>query len=67
MKKLGKTLRELRIEKNLSIKEFSKIVMTSRNTISRWENGTRTPSFEILLIYSRYFKVSMDYIFALED
>ncbi len=67
MENLGKKLKELRREKNLTIKELSKIFVTSSTTISRWENETRTPSLDILLLYAKYFNVSLDYIAGLEN
>ncbi len=67
MNKLAERLKDLRTENNLTIKEFSKIIMTSQTTISRWENGTRTPCIEIILFYAKFFNVSLDYLFGLED
>lgn len=41
--RLGKVIRELRIEKNISQKNFSKMLEVSEHTISRWEGGLHTP------------------------
>ena len=67
METIGEKLRELRSNKNMSLSELGQVLMASHTTISRWERGLREPSIEILLMYAKYFNVSMDYIFGLED
>ena len=46
---LQNKLAELRKERHLSQKEFSKIFNVAQNTISQWEQGKRNMDTEILL------------------
>lgn len=67
VKEFGKKLKELRIEKNLSQKEFGNKIGATQSTIAKWESGDREPSFDILILISKFFKVSTDYLLGLED
>lgn len=55
-------LRELRVEKNISQLELSKIVNMSKMAISHWESGHSEPSIAQLKELSKYFAVSVDYL-----
>ena len=41
-------LRNLRLEKNLTIKEFARNLQLTRNAISQYENDKRTPSIVVM-------------------
>ena len=56
----GKKLKELRIEKGLSQRQLGKIFNVCNQTISFWENGSREPDLDTLIIIARYFEVSID-------
>ena len=60
-------LKELRTEKNLSTTKLAEAVGVSDATISRWENGLRTPVIDNLLALAKFFDVSADYLIGLED
>ena len=60
-------IRKLRKENNLSLLQFAKEIGYSKNTISLWEIGTRTPCADAIIILSRYFQVSTDYILKASD
>ncbi|WP_326907840.1 helix-turn-helix domain-containing protein [Sedimentibacter sp. MB31-C6] len=55
-------LKELRLEKNLTLKQLGSIFHVTKQTISRWETGDRIPSIEIVYMLSEYFNVSTDYL-----
>lgn len=55
-------LAELRKERNMSQKEFSKIFNVAQNTISQWEQGKRNMDTEILLKLADFFQVTTDYL-----
>lgn len=55
-------LAELRKERNMSQKEFSKIFNVAQNTISQWEQGKRNMDTEILVKLADYFQVTTDYL-----
>lgn len=55
-------LREIRIQKNYSQLKVAMDLNISRETISYYENGKRNPDLETLVMLSKYFKVSIDYL-----
>lgn len=62
---IGKRLKKLRIEKDISQKELSDILDIVISNVSMYESNNRTPSPEILIKMSKYFNVSVDYLLGL--
>ena len=60
MKMIG--LREIRKKKQYSQLKVALDLSISREALSYYENGLRSPDVEMLLKLSRYFKVSIDYL-----
>lgn len=60
--KFTSNIRKLRKEFNVSQPQLSKEIGYGHSTISDWETGTRTPCADAIIILSRYFQVSTDYI-----
>ncbi len=58
----GERLYQLRKEKNLSQEELAEHLAVSRQSISRWENGTATPDFEKTVRLSELFETTTDYL-----
>lgn len=67
IEKVGKRLRALREEKNITQEELGKILGTSHVTIGRYENGERIPKLDILIDLANYFDVSLDYLLFRSD
>ena len=65
--KFSQKLLELRKDKELSQLQLGKQLNFSRSAISDWENGTREPSFDTLILIAKYFGVTTDYLLGLED
>ena len=63
----GKRLRELRKEHGLSMKQLSLKVGISDACISRWENFQTIVNADQLIIFSKFFNVSTDYLLGLRD
>lgn len=63
----GTRLRELRKEKNLTMKELGKKFSLAESTISGYENGNRKPDSEIINSFADYFEVSTDYLYGRTD
>ena len=65
----GDRLKELRISKNLSQEELSNILNVRKSSISNWETGKATPTFDMLTKIAQYFGVTIDYLlnFTQED
>lgn len=58
---------ELRTEKELSQREIAKRLFISQGTYNNWENGKTQPSIEQLILLSKLFDVSIDYIVGNTD
>lgn len=59
---IGYKLRELRESKGLTQKQLGKLLGVSASEVSAYENDFRRPPYEVLVGYSRIFKVSTDFI-----
>lgn len=60
-------LRELRNEKNLSMKDLAKEINTSDAAISNWENDINEPKISYLIKLAKFFDVSTDFLLGLKD
>ena len=60
MKMIG--LKEIRKKKKLSQLKVAFDLNISREAISYYENGKRSPSVEMLVTFSEYYNVSIDYL-----
>ena len=60
-------LRELRNEKNLSMKDLAKEINTSDAAISNWENDINEPKISYLIKLAKLFDVSTDFLLGLND
>ena len=61
-KKLGKRLRQLRIQLGHTQITLGKLYRTATNNISRYESGLVTPPLDYLVWLSRKVDVSLDWI-----
>lgn len=55
-------IRILRLEKGLSQEQLARQFNLSQQTISSYENCTREPDNETLMLLASFFKVSVDYL-----
>lgn len=60
MKLIG--LKEIRKKKNYSQLKVAMDLCISREALSYYENGKRSPDVDMLLLLSNYFNVSIDYL-----
>ena len=61
-KEIGKHLKEIRIQNNLTQDEVANILNTSQSNISSYENGKTLILTAFLYNYAKYFNVSLDYL-----
>ena len=64
---IGEKIKKLREEKNITQKELSYHVNTSKESISQYERGVQSPKPETLIMLANYFNVSIDYILGRVD
>ena len=55
-------LKELRIERGLSLAELSEAATINIASLSRWENGINGPKINELVKLAQFFGVSIDYL-----
>jgi len=67
MNKFAERLKELREEQNLTQYELAKKINISHACINRWEKGLRVPNIDSIIVLSKFFKCSADYLIGLED
>ena len=62
---LGDKLKQLREKHHLSQREVASRLNVNRNTISRYENDTLTPSIENLIQFAIVYNTSIDYLLGI--
>lgn len=60
MKLIG--LKEIRKKKNYNQLKVAMDLSISREALSHYENGKRSPDVDMLVLFSEYFNVSIDYL-----
>ena len=64
---IGERLRKLRIKKGLGQKEIAAILEMSITGYSSYENNSRRPNIDSIIILSKYYGVSSDYILGIDE
>ena len=67
MEKFAQRLKELRIDKGLSIQALSKEVKIGVASICRWENQQADVKETQPVTLAKFFDVTIDYLMGLED
>lgn len=62
--KVGQFLRELRSEKSITQSDLAERLGVSNRSVSRWENGTTMPDFDLLMELAEYYHVEVGEILA---
>lgn len=60
-------IRDLREDRDLSQAEVAKVIKTTQQQYSKIETGRSDISGEKLILLSKFYKVSVDYILGLTD
>lgn len=61
--RIGNSIKELRLGKNVTQEELAQAVGVSRQTIIAMEKGNYTPSLGLAFAIARFFKVSVEAVF----
>ena len=64
---IGSKIRELRTNQKMTQSEFAQRLGVTKSSISSYENGSRLPSYDILIKMARIFKVSTDMLLGQAD
>ena len=65
--KFVSNIKLLRKEFNVSQPQLAKETGLANSEISYWENGERTPNARVIIILSRYFQVTTDYLLKVNE
>lgn len=57
--KIGRFLKALRKEKNMTQEQFAEIMGVSNRSVSRWETGANMPDLDILMQLADYYGVEL--------
>ena len=60
-------LRDLREDKDLSIRKLAELLHLQRTTYHNYETGKRELPFELAITLSKFYDVSLDYIAGLTN
>ena len=63
---IGTKIKELRNHNKKTQEDLAKTLCISTQAVSKWENGG-SPDLELIPAIAKYFKVSTDYLFDIED
>jgi len=64
---MGERIKELRKKSGMTQTDLAKKLGVTKGTISTWETGSRSPSFEVIDELCDMFHASMDYIMGRTD
>jgi transcriptional regulator with XRE-family HTH domain len=64
---IGKRLRELRKNKQISQEELARFLDLSTSSVGLYEADNRNPSYEVLLKIANYFCVTTDWMLGVTD
>ena len=63
---IGKNIRRLRAERNVTQDELAELLGVSGQSVSRWENGVCYPDLELLPSVASYFGVTVDTLLGVD-
>lgn len=67
IKIFAQRIKDLRTERNLTIRMLAAELKISAGAISYYENCQREATLSVLRLYSKYFDVSLDYLMGESD
>ena len=62
----GNTIKTLRKQHNMTQAQLAQKIGLTKSVISAYETGLRMPSYDVLISFSRIFKVTTDYLLGIE-
>ena len=67
MSTFSRRVRELRTDKQMSMKQLAVAIGTTDAAISNWENGINEPKISYVIRLCEFFNVSADYLLGIEN
>lgn len=60
-------LKDMREDHDLTQNDIAQLLKTTRQQVSKWENGTQMMGVDKYIILAHYYNVSADYLLGLTD
>lgn len=67
MRSMGEIIRELRKRDGITQEKLAECLGVSFQSVSKWENGLSWPDVSMVPVLARYFRVSADVLFDMEN
>ncbi len=64
---IGKTIKKLRTERDITQEEFAEVLGVSCQSVSRWENNSCYPDIELIPIIAAFFDISTDKLMGVDE
>ena len=64
---LSERIKELRVNKGLTQKEFAESINVSTVSVSSYETGVKTPSLDMIMNIAQNYNISIDWLCGLND
>ena len=64
---VGKTIKSLRKEREITQEEFAEVLGVSCQSVSRWENDSCYPDIEMIPTIAAFFGVSVDHLMGIDE
>lgn len=64
---IGERIREIRLQNNMSLRDFAKVIGTANTTVMYWEKDNRKISFENAIKICDRFDVKLSWLTGLEE
>lgn len=65
--KIGERIKKVRLQNNMSLRDFAKVIGTANTTVMYWEKNERKISFENAIKICDRFDVKLSWLAGLED
>lgn len=62
-----KRLKEMREDNDLTQNDIAKLLKTTRQQVSKWENGNQMMGIDKYIALAKYYNVSIDYLVGITD
>ena len=64
---IGERIKELRLERGLSMQKLANAIGVDKHTIIYWENEVNEPKASYIVKLAQFFDVTTDYLLGLTD
>lgn len=60
-------LKAIREDRDLTQSNIAELLQTTRQQVSKWENGTQMMGVDKYIVLAKYYNLSLDYLLGLTD